>query len=268
MNLGESARPSRAARLFFGSACATGAAWLGFALIVNSAFGRADNGDYGRFMAPFVAKPYGFEKNWPPPEPEAQNDRFFQWWIPYWVPAQIDDAPYFGSSALFWWAGSALSRALWGDAAVSLRMCGAVASIVLLGAYGLGMWSLRRGGQTRLALFASAPLVLLTSLVLSDVSYGSFMNSYFQEGGSFVFLASLLAAGMYACGDGIRSARLPALAAAAFLFAAARVQHGYVGVVLLVLILAHAIRQRPVGRGAWAGLVVSLIVSAGVTPAS
>lgn len=260
--------PGSVPQFIFVGACAFGIAWLSFSLIINSAFGRADNGDYGRFMAPFADKPYGFIANWPPPDQRLQEDRFFQWWIPYWDPAKIEDARYFGSTVLFWLGGKFLSRILLGDDVVSLRMSGAIACLVLMGAYGLVLWSARKSACSGRLLMSVVPMILASALVLSEVCYGSFINSYFQEGGSFVFLVCLFSASVFVCGGSIRFERMPILAAAACLFATAKVQHGFVGPLLLVLIVVHAFRIRPRGRYERAGLAVSICVIVGAMPAT
>lgn len=260
--------PGAVSRVIFGGASALGIVWLSFSLIINSAYGRADNGDYGRFMAPFADKPYGFVSNWPPPDQRLQEDRFFQWWIPYWDPAKIEDARYFGSTSLFWLCGEFLSRNLLADGVVSLRMSGAIACLVLVGAYGLSLWSVRRSAVTGRQLIGAALMMLASALVVSEVSYCSFTNSYFQEGGSFVFLVCLFASCVFVCSGSIRFTRMPILAVAAWLFAAAKVQHGIVGPLLLVLVVAHASRNRPRGRYEWAGLVVAICVLAGAMPAT
>lgn len=255
-------------RCIFGAACITGIIWLGLSIVINSAFGRADNGDYGRFMAPFVKKPYGFETNWPPADPQMHDERFFQWWIPYWDRAELDRAQYFGSTALFWIGGEWLSKLFLGDGVISLRMSGAIASMVLAAAYVLILWSVRNAARSNRQLIVAVPLILLSTLIFSDVNYGSFMNSYFQEGGSFVFLACLFGAGVFFCSGSMRFSTLPVFAVAVCLFATARLQHGYVGPLLLVFLLARAMRHRPNGRSEWTGLIVSLLLIAMAMPAS
>jgi hypothetical protein len=197
-------------------------------LFVSPLVGMADNGDYGRIIAT-VGIAYA-----EPPENENA------WIVRSYVPVPRDDWSGYRSSALLLAEGTKLAdHLLTRGARIDLRMMGAIHfALFLLGAAAL-LYGLR-ACHWPVRLTMGAFLVL----VLSDVGYAAWLNSFYSEAASLVFALLTLGLALVAItrGDSLRSWYLlsGAYILAALLFITAKPQNAVLSLPLALLLVRLA----------------------------
>jgi len=221
------------------------AAWQ---LLIPPILGVADQGDYARVMRPLGLAHVG----------AAYEDTVFHWVQPRYrvVPADWTDLL---PSAELLLAGTArgLHTVFWPDGLFDLRLLGAVHLAFYLAA----IWLVLRAART-LPIPARIVIAIGALLATPDVAYVAYLNSFYSEPASLVFLLALL-------GVGLRWLRAPApgraVAWAYFVCAAlvvsTKAQHHVLALplaLLPVLLLASAEgrRMRPTLVAVAAGLLV------------
>jgi len=155
--------------------------------------GRADNGDFTRIMTWFVDSPVGFDDNFPT-DPDDLKSRFFTQYLPYWELTFPLDSAVNSSAVLLWLPGVALNWALYSPDVLSLSVMSLPARLVLLVAMLLLFaWLDERLVDPRERLVATLAIGIPFLLLVTGTDYVSFLNSFYQEGASFVFLVAFLA---------------------------------------------------------------------------
>lgn len=163
------------------------------ALYLQLDLGRADNGDFTRVMTWFVDSPVGFEENFPT-DPDDRQLRFFTQYLPYWDLTFPLDSAVTSSAVLLWLPGVALNWALYSPEVLSLAVMSLPARLILLGALLLLFtWLDRRLRDPRERLIATLAIGVPFLLLLTATDYVTFLNSFYQEAASFVYLVAFLA---------------------------------------------------------------------------
>jgi hypothetical protein len=161
--------------------------------------GLADQGDFLRANAWLTAGPVGLD-NWLEPNSPQYVTRFFQFYLPYWrypetpLPQtlwQIGDSHT--STALLWVPGLLLNRLGYSTTVLHMPVISLLPRLLLVGClFGLFAWidASRERHKAVLCLLLGVPLVLL----LSTTDYLAYLNSFYQETGSMIYLGLWLAA--------------------------------------------------------------------------
>jgi hypothetical protein len=167
--------------------------YLVIALIIQINTGWADNGDFTRNMIWFTSGPVGFESNIPPKMSPAWESRFFNHYLPYWKLDFPLTTGTISSTLLLWLPGVLLNYLFYSTKVLALPLASIVPRlmflvILLMCLFWLADRSLPRSQALILSLVIGLPLALM----LSTADYVAFLNSFYQETASFIFLFLLL----------------------------------------------------------------------------
>ena len=168
-------------------------ACLVIALIIQIDVGWADNGDFTRIMTWFTSGPVGLEPNIPPSDSPAWKSRFFAHYLPYWKLDFPLTSEAYSSVLLLWLPGVLLNYLVYSTRVLALPLASIVprilfVAILLISLFWLADRSLKRSEALILSLVVGVPLVLL----LSTADYVAYLNTFYQEIASFIFLFLLL----------------------------------------------------------------------------
>jgi hypothetical protein len=177
-------------------------AWLAVAMYTQLDVGLADQGDFLRACDWFAASPVGLDR-WVDVDAPLYVQRFYVYYLPYWryQPdgiAHILHSPDWGktSTGLLWLPGLLLNRLVYSDQVVYLPIVSVMPRLLLLGCllavFGWIDASCQRH-KLALTLIVGVPLVLL----LSTTDYLAYLNSFYQETGSMIYLGLWIAALLY-----------------------------------------------------------------------
>ncbi len=148
----------------------TNTAWIGL----------ADNGDFTRSIAFLLERPLGNLTNWPESETEAFKDRFFERWHDKWLirPNYPDFLGSPSSYQLYLAIQVLWSRLVSGEAGVySVVLGGILSRIISAIGFVLLVSSIRSHCSTLVVLVS----VFLVGLLVLDVNFAAFFNSFYQE---------------------------------------------------------------------------------------
>jgi hypothetical protein len=184
-------------------------------LLTQFNLGLADNGDFMRNIGWFSTGPVGLE-TWPEPGTEAFGQRFFKYWIPYWKLDFPKNSPGLTSSALLLWApGIVLNYLFYSKSFLFLPL----ATLFPRFLYFVILWLTfqwiaysKLGIKTRIIIDISLGLPLVLLMITTE--YVVYLNSFYQETASFIFVFFLFAALIY-----LRRARYSQIRIALFLLA-------------------------------------------------
>ena len=149
--------------------------------------GLADNGDFTRSIKFFSSGPVGIRPNFPPRDTPLWYDRFYEYWLPDWTLRRHDEK-IITSAALLWLPGVLVSAAS-SPPTVSLPWLSLVPRALLLGElWVLLRWARRQPAGRWLPWTLGLPLVLL----LTTTDNAAYLNSFYQEVASQVFVLLVL----------------------------------------------------------------------------
>jgi hypothetical protein len=178
------------------------AAWLAVAMYVQLDLGLADQGDFLRAIGWFTPGPVGLDAKPILGAPHFM-DRYFYYYLPYWRyhSDAIDHALHAGdwgktSTGLLWLPGVLVNRLAYSDEVIYLPVVSLLPRLLLFGALlALFAWIDAGGGRHKLALLLllGVPLTLL----LSTTDYLVYLNSFYQETGSIIYLGLWIASLLY-----------------------------------------------------------------------
>lgn len=165
---------------------------IGFYLQHN--VGLADNGDFVRIMTWFTSGPVGIEPNWPPPNTQEWQRRFFNYFLPYWkldFPGQADMK---SSALLLWLPGVWLNYYLVSPQILYLYNLSLFPKFLLvfyllLTFYWIDTSRINDRGKMFLYITLGIPLLLM----FVNTDYVAYFNSFYCETASFTFLFAFLA---------------------------------------------------------------------------
>jgi hypothetical protein len=150
----------------------------------GSTIGRADQGDWERCFEPYVSKPLELSSNWPDVSSPEYYDRFFKHWIPFWTINTGKPAHYRKSSAhLLWIPGFELNKLFFSNSILDIRFISIVPRIVTFLIFVFFIWLFARYNKPNAILF----LIVGITLILTDLYYTSYFNTFYQETGSFIY---------------------------------------------------------------------------------
>ena len=145
--------------------------------------GLADNGDFTRSIKFFSPGPVGIRPNFPPRDTDLWHERFYEYWLPDWT-LERHKEKIVSSAALLWLPGVRAAEVS-GAPSVSLPCLSLVPRLLLLGELWLvARWAQRQPAGRWLPWTLGVPLVL----VLTTTDNAAFLNSFYQEAASQVFV--------------------------------------------------------------------------------
>ncbi len=149
--------------------------------------GLADNGDFTRSIKFFSSGPVGIQPNFPPRQSELWHQRFYEYWLPTWTLRRHHEKIV--TSAVLLWLPGVLLGAAASSSAVSLPWLSLVPRALLLGELSLLLrWAARQPSGRWLPWTLGGPLVLL----LTTTDNAAYLNSFYQEAASQVFVLPVL----------------------------------------------------------------------------
>jgi hypothetical protein len=175
--------------------------WLGVAMYVQLDLGLADEGDFLRAIEWFTPGPVGLDAK-PTLGAPPYFDRYFHYYLPYWRchPDGIGHALHTAwgktSTGWLWLPGVLVNRLAYSDEVFYLPVVSLLPRLLLFGALlALFAWIDAAGGRHKLALLLllGVPLVLL----VSTTDYLVYLNSFYQETGSIIYLGLWIASLLY-----------------------------------------------------------------------
>lgn len=159
--------------------------------LLNLNAGWADSGDYHRIMTWYTSGPSYQPSGWPEPGSAAYQSRFYRYWIPYWKLDFPGDSQMELSVLLLWTPGVLLNQYFYSAETLYLPLLSLGPRLALFTFLCLVIgWVRRRSRHPELHLLA---LALPLALLFSTTDVAAFYNTFYQETGSIVFLAFLLA---------------------------------------------------------------------------
>ncbi|NOY05968.1 MAG: hypothetical protein GXO82_04965, partial [Chlorobi bacterium] len=220
--------------------------------------GLADNGDYSRVMTWVSSGPLGFSQNWPSAGTPDYQDRFFNYWLPYWNLDFPLRSRWVTSVLLLWIPGVLLNMLLISPSILWLPMLSIaprLLSIALL--FALFRWIEKRTSSYRSLLYLT--LCLPYVLIAINTDYLAYFSTFYQEPASMVFLLWLVAAFISYRRKDRRSVHFITLAALVFLVTEAKFSNIYwpllAGAVTYLFYLQNVPRKRAI---AYMSLIVLL----------
>ena len=154
--------------------------------------GLADNSDFTRSIFTFSSGPVGLPMGWPAYDSEVGRQRFFYYWLPRWNLRWFLLRPI--TSAELLWVPGVLVAAVSGGI-IDLRVVSLFPKLLLLGEMLLVIaWAWRQTAHRFTLLFA---LGVPTVLVFTTTDYLVYLQSFYQEAGTLVFLLPVLFALVY-----------------------------------------------------------------------
>ncbi len=149
--------------------------------------GLADNGDFTRSIKFFSSGPVGIQPNFPPRNTDLWHQRFYEYWLPGWTLHRHHEKIV--TSAVLLWLPGVLVGAAASLPAVSLPWLSLFPRALLLGELWLLLrWAARQPARRWLPWTLGGPVVLL----LTTTDNAVFLNSFYQEAGSQVFVLPAL----------------------------------------------------------------------------
>ncbi len=151
-------------------------------------YGIADNGDFIRSMGMFSSEATG--KNidtsvWP--AIDAKNVRYYSYWLPYW---QFEwggaGGTSFTSTQLLWLPGAILNYFLYSKTILLMPAISLFPKLLLILAFLLFFKWAESYQEYKTLLFFCLGIPL--AFMLSNSAYIAYLNSFFQEAGSFVYI--------------------------------------------------------------------------------
>jgi hypothetical protein len=161
------------------------------AMYLQHTVGLADNCDFSRLMHWISTGPVGIEPNWPASGTEEWARRFANYWIPYWKLEWKMGWPPPTSAVLLWLPGALLNSFLYSNKVLYLPVLSLFPKLALFGVLLLLLkWIERKTRHRTVFLFTlGVPVILL----LTTTDYVAYLNSFYRESASFVFLFVLFA---------------------------------------------------------------------------
>jgi len=200
---------------------AVAAVMLSCQLFLPPIVGLADQGDFGRMVGRFGYRAadgsveYGFLTRKFVPDSNSRQRQYEQ----------------INSEYIFTGAAVVLNKVISKDGSLDLTMIGIVHVLAFLAAF---YWLLRAIPPARWGLL----IWILALLILTDVGYAAYWNSFYAEPASCIFFVLLLAESIAICGtEEVSSALAVRWALWAILFVMAKPQNAPVGILLAILAL-------------------------------
>lgn len=155
--------------------------------------GLADNGDFTRIMTWFTSGPIGIEPNWPSPNTQEWQRRFFNYWLPYWKLDFPGKAEMKSSSLLLWLPGVLLNYYLVSPHILYLHSLSLFPKFLLvlyllLVFYWIDTSELNNRVKMPLYITVCIPLILM----FVNTDYVAYFNSFYCETASIIFLFTFL----------------------------------------------------------------------------
>lgn len=147
--------------------------------------GLADNGDFTRSMGWISSGPVGIEPNWPAAGTEDWSRRFFNYWIPYWELEWNISRPT-TSAFLLWFPGALLNTFLYSSKVLFLPLLSLFPKLILFGVLLLLFKWIKLETRYRAVFLFSLGVPVIFLLTTTD--YVAYLNSFYQEPASFVYL--------------------------------------------------------------------------------
>lgn len=160
--------------------------WFIVTMYLQHDLGLADNGDYTRSMAGISSGPLEIERNWPPPGTEDWSRRFFSYWIPFWK-LELSLARPTSSAYLLWLPSAWLNHFLYAKQVLYLPILSLLPKLILFAVL-LLLFKWIKQTSPLLLVSLGGPLTLL----FTTTDYVAYLNSFYQETASLVFLALFL----------------------------------------------------------------------------
>ena len=228
------------------------AALLIFQLMIPPVLGLADQGDFARVVGRFGYGPlvsqelsnrlYYFVNRIYVPEP---NFRFPNW-------------EFFTSEYLCTAAAVAFAH----GGPLDIRVVGAINLAVLLGAVWLLVWGafrlLSRSGRIALA--------IITLLILGDTAYAVYLNSFYTETATLLYLVLAIAIWLHAMAGSRSAWVVAAFGVAMILFVTAKPQNAIVGVLFGIAFALHGEARRLARIAVLAGIAGAAVWVHATTP--
>ncbi len=164
--------------------------WFVVAMYLQQNIGLADNGDFTRSMGWISPGPVGIEPNWPAADTEDWSKRFFNFWLPHWKLESNMSRPS-TSAFLLWLPGASLNKFLYSSKVLYLPSLSLFPKLTLFGVLLLLFKWTKLERRYRIVLLLS--LGVPVNLLLTSTDNVAYLNSFYQESASFVFLFLLLA---------------------------------------------------------------------------
>lgn len=220
-------------------------------LAIPPIVGLADQGDFARVIGKFG---YG------PVAPSAMNERYYYFVNRLYAPDNHFRLPNWEApTSEYLLTGAAVGlNALFGrKELLDLRVMGAVHMAVLLAAVWLLLWGAARMARTGVQIALAVAVVF----ILGDTAYAVYLNSFYTEAATLLFLALTIAAWLHVIAGSRSAAVLAALGVAMVLFLWAKPQNIVTAPVLGLAFARFWPEVR--GRGQRAALAVVLATIAG-----
>jgi len=231
---------------------------LGVQLLASRPIGLADNGDGWRLLQPFGLVKVGCDG-----QARVHLCRTYE------LRPEAAKKVRYRSSALLFVGGAVAAHRLAGERPFDLRWIGGTYLATFLAAAAFALRAFR--SLDRLPRVAA---LALAALVLTDVGYSAYFNSFYTEPASLVLLLATIGAGVRWAQSGWRSgAAAAATVVLGALFVAAKVQNASVGLLAAAALGCLAIRLRmrrtgalPLGIAAVLLGAVSILVLTSAAP--
>jgi hypothetical protein len=169
--------------------------WLAAGINLQHDLGLADNGDYARSMGMFSVGPVGMEEKRPIEGTERWGLRFADRWVPAWRLNWEWTRPN-TSALLLWLPGAGVNYLFVSDTVLYLPIISLLPKLLLA----VLLWLIFRwidhhaaGRRKFLYLSLGAPVVLF----MTTTDYFAYMNSFYQEQASFIYVLGSLASLVY-----------------------------------------------------------------------
>jgi len=169
--------------------------WVVVGMYLQRDIGLADNGDFTSAIKLFTSGPVGFEPNWPPAGTEDWNQRFFHFWIPRWKLDWPLGRPTSSAVAL-WLPGVALNHLLYSREVLYFPIVSLFPKVLLLASFVLLFRWIDASNLARRAVLCIA-LGAPMALMLTTTDYIAYLNSFYRETASLVFLFLTLASFLF-----------------------------------------------------------------------
>lgn len=221
---------------------------LVYQLMIPPVIGLADQGDYARLLGPFHLGPVAQSA-------EERYYRYFNRTYRHDLNFKLPGWEMYSTQDVFIGAAMVLNRWISKDGLFDLRVLSFVEILSFLGACYLLLRALRPLVSARLRILLCAAILV----ILCDVGYASYFNSFYSEPATYIFLLALLAAWLAIIGNDCRDAKYACLfGLCALLFVAAKPQNVAAGVILSL----YLVRFRRLFRPSWLVPVMSGIILA------
>lgn len=161
--------------------------WSILISIYHLNIGIADNGDWGRTILWFSDKPQGFSEFWPSDHFEYEK-RFFNYWLPNWE-FNFQFGEIFSSSLFIWLPGAFLNYLFYSSTTMFLPLVSIIPRFLLI--FLLYRFLIFIENKTRNPLLFYLICGIPFTFLISTTDYLIFLNSFYQEIGTLIYLLSL-----------------------------------------------------------------------------